>query len=187
MGSFYGNVTLRGPQQPAVTAYLEREGRAAYVSPTVGQATVVYDGAEGDAALAAALSRVFTCPALAVRVHDSDILQYTLYDAGARTDAYDSWPGYFDEDADDDAPVVPSGGDPRRLCAAFAAAGAVDAVAAILQATADDDRYVLADDRHGDLCRALGLPAIAVGLGYRSLDRGELPPGLARTALRKTG
>jgi hypothetical protein len=130
MGSFSGNVTLRGPQQVAVAAYLDREGRAAYVSPTVGQAAVVYDVAEGDAALAAALSRVFTCPALVVRVHDSDILQYELYDAGARTDADDSWPGYFDEDADDDAPVVPSGGDPLRLCAAFPAAGALGAVAA---------------------------------------------------------
>jgi len=46
---------------------------------------------------------------------------------------------------------------------------------------------VLADDRHGDLCRALGLPAFAVGFGYRYLDRGELAPGLERTALRKTG
>jgi len=140
MGSFYGNMTFRGPQQAAVAAYLDREGWAAYVSPTVGQATVIYDAAEGDAALAAALSRAFTCPALVVRVHDSDVLQYELDDAGARTDAYDSWPGYFDVDEDDDAPVVPSGGDPLRLCAAFAAAGAVDAVAAILQATAGDDR-----------------------------------------------
>jgi hypothetical protein len=130
MGSYYGNVTLHGPQQAAVATYLDREGRAAYVSPTVGQATVIYDAVEGDTALAAALSRAFTCPVLVVRNHDSDILQYELYDAGARTDAYDSWPGYFEEDEDDDAPVVPSGGDPLRLCAAFPAAGALGAVAA---------------------------------------------------------
>ncbi len=69
MGSFYGNVTLWDPQQAAVAAYLDREGRAAYVSPTVGQATVIYDPAEGDAVLAVALSRTFNCPALVVRNH----------------------------------------------------------------------------------------------------------------------
>lgn len=106
---------------------------------------------EGDAALAAARSRTFSGPAPVVRNHDSDILQYELYDADARTEADDSWPGDFDEDEDDAEPAVPSGGDPLRLCAAFAAAGAVGTVAAILQATADDDQYVLADDRRRDL------------------------------------
>lgn len=62
-------------------------------------------------------SPTFSCPALVVRNHDNDILPYELYEAGARTDAYDSWPGYFDED--DDAPMVPSGADPLRLCAAL--------------------------------------------------------------------
>jgi hypothetical protein len=39
--------------------------------------------------------------------------------------------------------------------------------------------YVFAMERHGDLVSALGLPAFAVGCGFRYVEDGELPEGLS--------
>ncbi|MGI8915225.1 MAG: hypothetical protein ACR2JY_15805 [Chloroflexota bacterium] len=143
---------------------------------------MIYYAKEGDAALAAALSQAFACMALVVWKHDSDVLHYRLYEAGALSDDYESWPDYFDG-----VPSVPRGGNATRLCTAFGAAEAVNAVTTILRAASDDEGYVFADDRHRDLCQALGLPAVAVGFGYRYLERGEAPWGLVPSLLRKTG
>ena len=39
--------------------------------------------------------------------------------------------------------------------------------------------YVVAMERHHDLAAALGLPAFAVGCGFRYVEEGELPEGLS--------
>ena len=100
MGAFYTNITLHGPDQEQVIQCLIQMKRTAYVSPTVGGYTVVYDEEtenQDDAdlmGLASQLSRALECPALAALVHDSDIFAYWLFKTGTLMDEYDSAPGY---------------------------------------------------------------------------------------------
>src|SRR4051812_11613510 len=42
MGWNYNHITVSGPQQDEIAAFLEREGRTAGISPTAGGITVVY-------------------------------------------------------------------------------------------------------------------------------------------------
>jgi len=180
MGNFYVNYTLRGPSQQAVAAALA--GRTTIVTPARDGCLVVFDEQSDEqdtdliAALAAQLSSDFHCPVLAVLNHDDDILWYSLYEDGERTDEYDSSPGYFDAAA---APSAPAGGDAQRLCAAFRG-GNVEAVKGVLRKSSyDEDGYTFAVERHADLVRGLGLPAFGVGTAYASFECDELPEGLS--------
>jgi hypothetical protein len=194
MGASYTNITLHGPDQEQVVQCLTQMHRTAYVSPTVDNYTVVYDREteDQDAAhligLASQLSTAFECPALAVLVHDSDILAYWLFEEGTLADEYDSAPGYFDGRAG----APPSGGDPEKLCAAFSAEGAVVGVAQILEAVESKSTqadwssgYVFAEDIHQDLAQALGMPSFAVSVGYRCLEVGGPPEELKQAVLVK--
>src|SRR5579885_624820 len=103
MGSFYTNITLKGPSQEQVAAYLCERRRDAYVSPTINGVTIVYDR-EADEQLpgvldsvSADLSSTFHCPAWWTLLHDSDVFLYALYVDGVRIDEYNSAPSYFDE------------------------------------------------------------------------------------------
>ena len=166
MGSFYTNVTLRGPDQNSVAAALR--GREAYVTPRIGEYTVVYDlqceeqDPEAIRALAAGLSAQLECPALAVMNHDDDVLAYWLYVNGSLEDEYDSMPDYF---KGLEEPSAPEGGVAERLVNLFG--GDATTVEHILRAgSLGDDEYAFAVDRHADLVAELGLPACAVGYGY---------------------
>jgi len=189
MGTFYTNIALKGPAQAAVVEHLRAQGRDAYVAPTIGGVTLVYDAAcESQdqrilALLAAELSRAFACPALAALVHDDDFLVYLLFQGGAQVDEYNSDPAYF-EDVEH---VAPSGGDAGALCAAFGAS-AVTRVDAILRAWAGPNGdpgaspYLFAQFRHRDLARALGLPERLCTLGYLYVAQGEAEtPGIIQT------
>jgi hypothetical protein len=182
MGSFYVNITVRGPTQDQLLNYLVSQDRNAYVSPTVNEFTVIWDeeideqNIEIISSLASKVSKHYHCPALAFLNHDDDILWYQLYEAGKLTDQYDSTPGYFDEDAD---PSPPSGGNASILCEAFAIPLNIGRVEAILRKSCfDDGGYVFALDRHRDLANAIGMPSFSVGLGYSYLDEGDLPAEL---------
>jgi hypothetical protein len=100
MGFFYTSVTLKGPTQEQVIAYLHERGRDAYVSPTIQGVTVVYDHAcEGQdtdliQAVTAGLSDTFECPALAALLHDDDDFLYWLFRSGRLADEYNSQPAY---------------------------------------------------------------------------------------------
>ena len=189
MGSFYTNVTLRTSDRDAVRAHLSDTGRHAYISPPVAGALVVFDQAceEQDPKeldqLASLLSKRCACPALAVMIHDDDILWYGLYEDGSLADEYTSAPDYFEGG---DAP--PAGGDAARLCAAFARPDVEAGIHAILhRAKASPDAYTFETERHTDIVKALGLPTAAVGTGYDYLDAGEMPPDLALQDLVRTG
>lgn len=172
MGSFYTSHTLHGPSQDRVLEWLA--GRPAYVSTTDRSVTTVLDkecesqDGESLATLAQQLSEHFGCAVLAVLNHDDDILYFELYESGEKTDEYNSSPGYFGEEVEDDGPT---GGDADRLVAAFGA-GSAENVGIVLR----KPDYVFATERHRDLFAALGLPAASVGLGFNYVEAGDLPP-----------
>lgn len=188
MGGFYSNITLKGPKQPAVAKALH--GRAAIVTPNIGDCTVVYDSicdkqdADAMSELASRLSREFHCPAWAVLIHDDSVLWYRLYLSGQLADEYNSCPGYFDPDATEI--TGPSGGDANKLCAAFGA-NQQQEVESILRrpGAAQGGGYVFETERHADLVRALLLPEFAVGVAYASFERGEYPEGLTAEQMMK--
>jgi hypothetical protein len=174
VGSFYVNCTVRTGDRAAVAKSLK--GRDAYVTPAKDGAVVVMDkeaetqDVDAVREVGELLSTGLKTQVLAVLNHDDDMLWYGLFDNGRLTDEYNSAPAYF-EGGDD----PPSGGDARKLCAAFGRAGREKDLDAVLRKT----DYAVAMERHADLVEALGLPAFAVGFGFTYVEEGELPEDLA--------
>src|SRR5918992_1575890 len=174
MGSFYVNYTVRSDDQAAALRSLK--GRSAYVTRVKDGALVVTDkqaesqDADAIREVGELLSTGLKTQVLAVLNHDDDMLWYGLFDNGRLTDEYNSSPDYFDG-----GEGPPTGGDARKLCAAFGRAGSESKVESVLQ----KQDYVVAMERHADLVEALGLPAFAVGCGFTYVEEGELPEGLA--------
>lgn len=184
MGAFYTNITLHTTQQANVVEALRAAKREAYVSQPMNGCTVVYDRESEDQDIdvlnkvASTLSAKLRCAALAILVHDDDVLVYTLHENGELTDEYISWPAYFDDSGG--GSESPEGGDAETLARAFGADGNVDKVESALRvqrAGNTDDGFVFETERHEELAIALGLPALAVGAGYQYIEQGELPEG----------
>jgi len=150
---------------------------------TVGDYTVAFDSVcdeqdiDGIQALTSRLSRELRCSALAVIVHDDDVLGCFLYHDGELVDGYNSCPSYFDFDSTKE-PTDPAGGNAERLCATFGVSNQQE-VESILRKRRGKGGYVFETERHRDLMRALSLPRFAVGTAFASFDRGEYPEGLA--------
>jgi hypothetical protein len=174
MGNFYTNITLRGPKQEAVAAVLRLSGRAAYVAPTHPGGTTVFEERceEQDPTilgeLAAALSEHFDCPALAVLNHDDDVLALALYEQGDLIGDFET--GH------------PAGFRVAALCRAWDRGTARPLVWLLLRSPTP----VFEVTRHAWLARSLGLPGWSVGLGFRYLDRGEIPRELTAARLIDT-
>lgn len=189
MGSFYTNVTLRGPKQSPVAEYLASRNRQVLVSPTVDGITVVWDALTESqdprllTNLARELSAQFDCPALAALNHDDDLLWLQLHVDGRLIDEYNSAPGYFGGQPS----AMPEGGNAQALCEAFGAEGATARVKRILHQERDTAGYVFASKRHAELAEALGIPAELVTTGYRYLTRGETPTGFEPQDFIHTG
>jgi len=170
----YANITLSGPSQEDVAAHLKAHGVAAYVSPTVKGATVVWhEDLASQETVARELSRALSCPALLVMTYAQRVLLYQLYETGELKDSYVS------EHVEEllGASEAPSG-DPERLCDAFAKPSAERRVATVLSKPAKEGQpYAYAANRHGDLLTALGLPVFAVGSSYALIEQGEMPAG----------
>ena len=177
MGNFYTAHVLKGPAQQDVLSALR--GRPALVSTTTAGFTTVLDEAceiqDGVslAALAEELSAKFSCSVFAVMNHDDDVLYFELYEAGTKTDEYNSNPNYFGEWEVDG----PSGGDARRLCESLQAGDA-----ATVEAVLRKDDYVFETERHRDLALALGMPDFSVGVGYNYARAGDFMPGTSNGA-----
>jgi hypothetical protein len=167
VGSFYANITLKGPQQTEIMDYLRSEKRSAAVSPTFNDLTVVYDEASESQddkilfGLAEELSRQFQCLALAVLNHDDGVLWYELYEKGLKLHGYNSRPDYFDDTASIN---VRRGGNPEALCAAFNPNQGPEKIRAVLER-----EYLFEIDRHNELTQALNLAELAVGIGFNNL------------------
>ena len=177
MGLLYTNVIMKGPTQEAIATYLEDHGRSGLVSLTIQEITVVYDMAQGSAAL----STRFKCPVLLLGIHDDDILVYRLYIRGDIADSYESYPGYF---TGEDLP--PRGGDARKLCRAFRVEGAEETIDVILR----HPRVGYALEQHQELVAALGWPPFAAGVsGFMILEQPEILRnyGFQQAQVMKTG
>jgi hypothetical protein len=180
MGNFYGNITLATNDPTAVETTLRDLRRDAYVSAEDGF-VVVFDSIEletkGVQRLLSDLSQRLNCVGLAVMNADDDELVYLLADRGRVVDEYDSNPGYGIR-----AGTPPTGGDARRLCAAFSEGGSELTVRAILHGPSP----VFEVDRHQALVNTLGLPPCAVGMGYGYIAQGDAEE-VGLTDLRRIG
>jgi hypothetical protein len=177
----YANMVVRGANQDQITDYLSRQGWTAYISPTMHDITVVYEKLsdlklrQASERLAARLSDQLGCIALAVQNGNDIVLRYKLYVGGILFDEYETM-----------SESTITGGSAQALCRAFGVEPNAPSVERILGAPGVSG-YSLATLRHADLANALGLPAYAVGLGYRQIEGGEVPDSLARNSLRRTG
>lgn len=185
MSRFYANITLHGPSQADVVAYLKAQHVVAYVAPTVKASTVVFhEDLGGQEDIASALSRHFACPALLVMDYGGKVLLYHLYAGGEQVDAYVSSP----HDELDLGGAAPEG-DAAALAGAFEMDHRVASVDRVLRRPTHETKgYALAVNRHGELARALGLPLIAAGAGFQMIELGELPdaPGFDPSQLIRT-
>jgi hypothetical protein len=186
MTNFYANITLQGPAQADVAAYLNDRRQVAYVSGTVKDATVVFhEDFAAQEEVAAGLSAHFRCPALLAMVFGGTVLLYHLYTGGEQVDAYVSTP-HEGLELDGPAPA----GNAETLCAAFGMERRASSVARVLsRPTKPNSDYALAVNRHGELLRALNLPLFAAGAGFASIESGELPmgPGFEPGTMVRTG
>jgi hypothetical protein len=183
LGNFYTNITVKGPEQERVADVLRTMGRGAVVSPTVKRLTIIYD-ADSESqdgaiyAVAQDVSKRLGCVALAVTNHDDSVLYFQLFRNGKLIDQYNSSPNYFDNSP----PAPPAGGDAALLCRVLGRRDGRDIVGEILRfdplSHTDNQRYVFEVDRHSDLVKALGLSPFAVGTGYNSFAKDELPEEL---------
>ena len=123
-----------------------------------------------NAMLARDLSAEFRCPAIAVTIHDDDVLYFDVYEMGRQVDHYNSAPGYFTWDGDGDPPA-PEGGRTLELARLFGADDP-EQVEEVLR-----NHYDFEHDRHLALLSCLHLSPLAHGAGYDYLNAGEYPPG----------
>ena len=183
---FYANITVQGPAQAEVVAYLTARRQVAYVSGSVKDAVVVFhEDFAAQEEIAAGLSAHFRCPALLAMVFGGTVLLYHLYADGHQVDAYVSSPH---DGLDLDAPAPE--GNAETLSAAFGMERRRASVERTLRRpTKPGTDYALAVNRHGELLRALGLPLFAAGAGFASIEAGELPtgPGFEPARLARTG
>jgi hypothetical protein len=187
MGTFYVNFTVRGASQAEIVAALA--GREAAVTPEDCGCVVAVDEQADEqdpeimSLVGALLSKAVRKPVLAVLNHDDDLLAYQLFIDGELADAYTSCPDYFDHGESSSPPV---GGDAHRLCAAFQAQ-TVHEVGRVLRLPWGGDEIVFESDRHAALVRLLGISEYALGLGFTYVSRGEFPPRLDPSRVRRCG
>jgi hypothetical protein len=170
VGNWYNNVTTLGPRQADVAAWCARHDRHAYVTPTRGGITVLFDrdvdeaadpGELGDLAVVASLE--LSCPVLAAAVYDDDVLLLALYDAGRQLGEYSS--------------ARRSTLTALTLCRVFG----VPRYAPIVWLVLNCPRlplFLFESVRHRLLLRVLDQPPWAVASGYRYIRKGEPPSAL---------
>lgn len=181
MGNFYVSFAVRVADPAVVAATLGKHGRSAFVSPEQGGIVHFYDEKSDEQdvliieELGALASGEMATTVLAVLNHDDDVLQYWLFENGELTDTYNSFPGYFgSEDDDQDDGVLPQGGDAAKLVRALGAKTSAKKVHDVLRADNEREDYVFAVDRHSELANLLGLQG-----GYACLGFGYVRDGTA--------
>lgn len=186
MASSYTNITVKGPEQADIIAHLRTLGRRAYVSPTTVGCTVVFDEAsEGQdtellGSLAESLSGHFGCPAVAIIDHEDAVLMYQLYVNGEIIDEYLSVPEAFEMDEEDAMAVA---GDERLICEAFGRHGYESKLREVLD---NQTKYSAEYERHKDITDLLGLPRIAVNLGFMYIAGSRMPERIETAGLLLT-
>ncbi len=180
MGNFYVSFAVRDAEQDAVAAALKKHGRQVFVSPQQDSFVYFYD-AQADEQdvevieqLGASISGDLQTAILTTLNHDDDVFMYWLFDRGELVDTYNSFPGYFDSDDDDETEgVLPKGGDAAKLVKTLGANTSAKKVHEVLRADNETEDYVFAVDRHIALANLLGLRAEHCYLGYGYVAEGD--------------
>lgn len=182
VGSFYTNVTLRGPDGEQVIAAIRELGYRAFVADTINGLTLICEQQSDTQdkgiwhTVASRLSEKLACAALAVMNHDDDFLLYGLYQSGRLVDEYNSCPAYWNEVEQ----AEPLGGDPKMLCQAFGMPGNhvdIDRVLHTPTSSLEDDgedEFVFATERHAALISALDWPDVPYQQGFDYLTKERL-------------
>jgi hypothetical protein len=199
MGNWYTNISLQGVSQAEILHVLEELGRRAYVTPAISNWCTLYDQ-ECDRfdldvleSLALTLSMRLNCTALASFNADDDVLWLGIYKSGDRTTRYASTRAFFEDGGDFPEPNEVT----ALLCRIFDKPQASAAVQRILRRPHSGlgllatilripFAYLFEISRHQDLQKVLELPPGSVGLGYKYVDRGEMPVGIAHEMIKKT-
>lgn len=180
MGLSYANLTVYLARRPALLTQLRRLRRVGFVSPTRSRYTVVFERSMDDQNTAyiesfgAALTSVLKCAAVAVTLHDDDVLRIWLFNKGRIRDRYNSLPSYFDTDAE---PSPPSGGDAKLLCKTFERLYCEQRIQQLLRANLPNGDLPEVPgelERHAAITSELEMPREAVGLGYSAIREGRL-------------
>lgn len=178
MGFFYSNITLQTINQQDVALYLNGLQRNSFVLPAHKGFVTVCDedsdtfNTQAIESLSGQLSEHFACLAIAVVNFDDDVLWYQVYQDGNLLDQYNSNPDYFETGAHGG----PTGGDANLLCKILDKPKGVGKVEKILLAP-HGGGYILENDRHSDLAKALGWAGPYLFLNYRELVNGGLDEG----------
>lgn len=181
MGLFYSNLTVSHPERPVLLAALRRLKRQAFLGPTLGGHTVVFDkemdeqNGKAIERLGKAVTKALSCPALAAMLHDDDVLYLWLFKDGRVLDRYDSCPAYFDPNSE---PRPPEGGNAKALCEAFGKPGRADRVEELLRADLLEDELPGVPgefERHAALAAELGMPPFVAGVCYSSVAGNYVP------------
>ncbi|MEO5840631.1 MAG: hypothetical protein ABIQ73_09715 [Acidimicrobiales bacterium] len=166
MGSFYSNVVVFGAAEAAVIGACRAP---AFVAGADEIVTVFEKGDDdGSDPINGRLSAALGCVTLHVSVHDSELFSYSVYVRGdlVASGVIPDPAQYFGEEFGFHPKIEPA--DPARLVAALGR-GDVDDVAA-----AFEHDFVFAEERHGAMLVALGLPTTSSGLGYHYLRKGDV-------------
>jgi class 3 adenylate cyclase len=185
MAVFYTNFSLRGPKPARVVEVLRAMHRDAFAA-SVGDATVVcdrmadaFDTAEVEA-FARVLSTHLRKPVLTAINHYDEVLLCVLHAGSELIFQYTSDRSYFGV-----GEPGPHGDDASLLAKAFRREAALDEICRVLGLSDEPHEYASASARHAALCDALGLPLIAVGVGYDEVAEKRLPPDAAEAEFRK--
>jgi hypothetical protein len=170
MGHFYVTTTVAGPSHAAIVHGLRQLHRKAYLAPTVGTYTVVYDAECNDQdtrvihQCSALFSQTFACIVFTVLNHDDDRLIYRLYKNGQLLDTYDSNPERLRGHTS-----PPMGGNAVLLCQTFQSPHVADVEHTLHAPTVNHKHAFFAIERHERLAHLLALPAYSVGIGYTDI------------------
>jgi hypothetical protein len=199
MGNWYTNISLAGVRQAEIVSVLEELGRRAHVTPAISNWCTVYDeqcdrfDLDILESLALTLSAHLNCRVLASFNADDDVLWLGVYESGTRTTRYASRRTLFEDAADfpalrEVATVLCRIFDrPHRLTDVYRILRRPHSILGLLALLLCIPLgYLFEIWRHQDLQRVLHLPTATVGFGYKYIDRGEMPPGIAPESIKKT-
>jgi hypothetical protein len=174
MGAFYVNCCVRGLGQAKVLEFLRKNSRPGYVGADAGEwvAFVTSDLETQDEAIIQNYGSIMTKGSdrlfVSIVCHDEDFLKIDLFREGALVSEFNSCPGYFSDNPSDD----PSAFKPV-LKGAEVLSEVFHLGESELATLVPDAEFTDVFDLHEKWSAALGLPAYAVGMGYRYVNRGE--------------
>ena len=184
MGNFYMNISIQGAPRNAVKDYLTQKQIDAFISQEHDFWTVIFPIENGDPEqLGMKISEKLGCVTMSCSVYDDDIFRYALFRSGREIDRYTDnvlaehalEADYFEAMEEEFTNEIPdsrfSGGNVSALAGEFKAQKAESTLHEILT----NEDYTFATDRHSDLFTALGLPSVAVGIGYCYITSGDYP------------